>query len=324
MTELIDKILKNATENALKIVTSEVPKMLLCTHPTCDLKGQLQPTSNFSKETRNKTGFNYWCKECRRKYDLSRKEEIKAYRKIYNQVNKEKIKSYNDEYIPAHKEEIKTQHALYYEENKEKVLEHNTKYREENQDKIKQQYEDHKEEKKEVVKEWRQKLVLYETYADKLNIYEEVRHDPKNYELMQVKCNFCKEWFNPTNLEVQNRLACIERDNKQGESRLYCSEDCKVACPVYKRLTIPKDFDIKRNERPLQKELREMVLERDNYECQKCGATNVDLVCHHITGVMQNPIESADVDNCITICKKCDKFIHSQTGCKPSDLRCEK
>ena len=41
-------------------------------------------------------------------------------------------------------------------------------------------------------------------------------------------------------------------------------------------------------------------------------------------GVVQNPIESADVDICVTLCKAHHKWVHTQAGCKYYDLRCKK
>jgi len=42
----------------------------------------------------------------------------------------------------------------------------------------------------------------------------------------------------------------------------------------------------------------QMRLECDGYICQKCHRTidESELHCHHITGVEQNPIESADIE----------------------------
>jgi hypothetical protein len=48
-----------------------------------------------------------------------------------------------------------------------------------------------------------------------------------------------------------------------------------------------------------------------------------DLECHHIEGILYNPIESADVDMCVTLCENCHNYIHSQRGCKYSDLVCK-
>lgn len=71
-----------------------------------------------------------------------------------------------------------------------------------------------------------------------------------------------------------------------------------------------------------------MVLKRDNYTCQKCerhqSILNTGLHCHHFEGIKLNPIESADIDMCITLCKPCHKFIHDQAGCKYHELRCNK
>jgi len=69
-----------------------------------------------------------------------------------------------------------------------------------------------------------------------------------------------------------------------------------------------------------------MVLKRDNYTCQygDCGKTieDAELHCHHITGVVQNPIESADMDNCIIFCKEHHVLIHKNKGCGYNDLKC--
>ena len=50
------------------------------------------------------------------------------------------------------------------------------------------------------------------------------------------------------------------------------------------------------------------------YKCQKCNKhqseLDVGLHCHHVEGIMWNPIESADVDMCITYCKTCHTTIH--------------
>ena len=72
--------------------------------------------------------------------------------------------------------------------------------------------------------------------------------------------------------------------------------------------------------REVQPELRAMVLKRDKYTCQKCECTK-KLQCHHIIPVAYDPLLSADMDNCITYCKKCHKKAHQQPGCTLADIR---
>jgi hypothetical protein len=76
-----------------------------------------------------------------------------------------------------------------------------------------------------------------------------------------------------------------------GEGRLYCSEACKQACPIYKQLLYPKGFKAATS-REVQPELRQMVLARDNYICQRCDKTKdelseegIALHCHHLEGI---------------------------------------
>lgn len=71
--------------------------------------------------------------------------------------------------------------------------------------------------------------------------------------------------------------------------------------------------------------LRKMVLGRDNWTCQKCGATIDDdeLHCHHILPVASEPMLQNDMSNCITVCKRCHKKIHTEiAGCGYAELKC--
>lgn len=55
--------------------------------------------------------------------------------------------------------------------------------------------------------------------------------------------------------------------------------------------------------------VRQAVLYRDNYTCQKCGSTNKPLNVHHIcprhAGGSDNPL------NLITLCEECHKKVHA-------------
>ena len=76
--------------------------------------------------------------------------------------------------------------------------------------------------------------------------------------------------------------------------------------------------------REVQPELRKLVLKRDDYKCQKClkGLDEVQLHCHHIDPIINNPVESADIDNCVTLCKACHKEVHKLPNCSYIELKC--
>jgi len=65
-----------------------------------------------------------------------------------------------------------------------------------------------------------------------------------------------------------------------------------------------------------------MVLKRDDYTCQKCGSEEI-LHCHHIFPLNENPVMSADINNCITLCKSCHKLAHKIPGCGYHEMRCD-
>ena len=163
-------------------------------------------------------------------------------------------------------------------------------------------------------------IPLYDTHAHKIEFCEEVRRDPDNKDWLQVRCtnNECNKWFMPKTTQVYNRVYSINHIN-QGENRFYCSEECKHSCSLYGQVMYPKGFAKDNGYRPDHNEWAVMVKERDSYECQRCGAVE-NLIAHHIEGLNVNPIESADIDIGITLCKKCDKKAHSEIGCRPIDL----
>jgi hypothetical protein len=157
-------------------------------------------------------------------------------------------------------------------------------------------------------------IPLYDTYQSQLEPYGvKCRRYKEDNNILEVKCIYCDRWFIPSRISVQNKISAIN-GKASGEHNLYCSIKCKKACPTYKQKIYPKDFKINTS-REVQPELRKLVLKRDNYTCQKCDATNVELHCHHYEGIEVNPVESADIDQCITLCKQCHNNIHKKDKC---------
>ena len=167
-------------------------------------------------------------------------------------------------------------------------------------------------------------LPLYDTYAERLSNYHNIKKMIVNeLEVVGVECAYCGKIYVPTISVVSTRLRVIEgKYIGHGERQFYCSANCKKACPTFGQKKYPKGFK-QATSREVQPQLRKLVLERDNWICQKCGATETELHCHHITGIKLNPIESTDIDNCITLCKKCHKEVHKLINCGYNDLKCK-
>lgn len=169
---------------------------------------------------------------------------------------------------------------------------------------------------------YKEELPKFFLYAHKLTIDDCPARLPEN--ILWVKCAYCGSHFIPTIDQVRNRINVLN-GTSLGESRFYCSQGCRNACPIFNRKLYPAGFK-KATSREVQAELRQMRLGIDNYQCQRCGKTikQAELHCHHITGIEINPIESADIDNTITLCISCHKWVHTLKGCSYFDMRCKK
>jgi len=169
------------------------------------------------------------------------------------------------------------------------------------------------------ISKYRKTHVLYSKYASKLTIDDFPIADAKG--VLLVKCNYCGRYLKPTMTQTHSRIQSLD-GRATGENRFYCSNECKSACPIFFKKLYPRGY-APSTSREVQPELRQIVLERDNYQCERCHDKTGPLHCHHITGVKINPIESADVDNCITLCKKCHKYVHTLPDCGYNELQCK-
>lgn len=268
-----------------------------------------KPNDHFGPDKNSKDGLYSICKECKKQYYEDNKEKITLKHKEYRDNNKGKSKESHKTWYEENKERLKISRRDRYKRNKEKETLQVKEYKNKNIElfKIRQL-------------SYRKKAALYSTYKDKL-FTDESPILSSDGATMETKCKYCGKYFKPANIQVLRRIQVLE-GQQEGNCFLYCSDACKKACPTYNQKLYPKGFK-KATSREVQPELRKLVLERDNWTCQKCGEVDVELHCHHITGVEQNPIESADMDNCLTLCKDCHKVVHKQEGCRYVDLQCQ-
>lgn len=169
-------------------------------------------------------------------------------------------------------------------------------------------------------------IPTYDSYADKISYADKTKRNDKDSNILDVSCSYCGKWFIPSLGDVISRVRCLN-GTMQGESRLYCSIKCKNECPIFNKKIYPDGFKIS-SSREVQPELRQMRFKIDNYTCQRCGKHQDELDsglhCHHIEGIRWEPLESADLDKVITLCKDCHKEVHKIEGCGYNDMKCKK
>lgn len=266
------------------------------------------------------------CKKCstlhRRKYHEKVKEIENKRNREWGSNNKERVKEVNRIYYLKNKKDINRKAKEYYQRNAESILQRNKEYREANKDKVLKREKNYRENNPEKIKMNGTSWASLSIYAPQLTIEESPIDDGNGYLL--AKCTYCGKYFHPTNLQVRCRIRGL-KDQVQGECRLYCSKGCKSACPIYNQKKWPKGFK-PASSREVDPLIRQMCLERDDYTCQRCEKTidEIELHAHHIEGATQMPMLANDVDNTITLCKKCHKWTHKQDGCTTYDLRCKK
>jgi 5-methylcytosine-specific restriction endonuclease McrA len=194
-------------------------------------------------------------------------------------------------------------------EKREHILQQQKGYRLDNREDILEQKKEHAA-----------SFALFNTYGYQLTIEEDARETVEGY--LEVKCahSECRKYFIPTNKQVHNRIQALN-GNIPGESRLYCSENCKESCSLYQQRKYPKGFKNSNTiKRSFPAEFRNMVLERDNHQCVICGSTD-NLTVHHSDPFATCKMFENDMDGAFTLCEEHDKNAHSISGCTLPELR---
>jgi len=263
-----------------------------------------------------------YAKKCGASYYNKHKDKINIRIKLDRKSNPDKYREYEVTKYNKNKDIIKDRAIAYYWKNREQVLKYKKKWRDENctGDFNEKHYKKYRDTIIKNNKIYGQNPVLFETYAYQLTIEECSKSDKDG--LLLAKCTYCGHYFYPTRTEISNRVKAL-KGQKIGESRLYCSQGCKDSCSIYGKEKWPEGYGKKRNTEVVP-ELRQLALERDDYECQRCGKhiNDVALYIHHIHGATQNKMIANDLWNVITFCEDCHSWIHSQEGCKYHDLKC--
>lgn len=144
-----------------------------------------------------------------------------------------------------------------------------------------------------------------EDYVEKYPFFskiEKIRNTEDN-QSVEVKCKYCNKWFEPTGIQLFERIRQLEKEDGKDGCYFYCSDDCKKSCPLF---NLHGDPFQKTNVQYTSEEyeiFRTFVLERDKYTCQFCGdqATNV----HHERPQKLEPFFSLDPCFAWSCCKRC-------------------
>ena len=94
---------------------------------------------------------------------------------------------------------------------------------------------------------------------------------------------------------------------QQYRKQIYCSKQCLNKSEKLYGGKQERDLDYKNQIRFSGNKYK--VLERDNYTCQICGNTT-QLVVHHKDDSGQSDNPNNDMDNLITLCRRCHINIH--------------
>ena len=286
-----------------------MPSKLINGLKKCNKCKEWKEPEYFDWNNKKKGYLKSWCKSCMKK-------DKKEWHQRNRDTNNERAKMY----LYANWDYFKQKQEEYYKKNKEVI--------------IKKNKEEFREWRKEWAKNNPEKIASYNykrnnsslsfdsasKIREEIEIYEEIRESENGN--VEVRCANCENWFEPKRKELNNRIKAIY-GKLDGESKLYCSQECKDNCPTFHQKIYPKGHK-PYLDREAQPELSKMVLERDEYTCIKCQRhqNEIEVHCHHIEGIRWNPVESADIDNCTTLCVDCHREVHQEKGCTYSDMQC--
>lgn len=298
-------------DNFFDIDIAEFEQEILKTCTKCGKTFSLN-IENFALDKNTKSGFKTWCRSCNKEYAA-----------LYRLKNKKKASRYGAEYRKKNPDKIKELNSRYYKNNSERLIFSQSEYFQKNKDKIRETRKANKRlvlKRRRVATEYQSKKANYLRTVRSIGFIDKIRKSQIDSNLAEVKCAYCGKWYHPTNGDVSSRLKSI--NSTSPSNTFYCSDECKISCPVFGKALYPKGFK-KGTSREVTPFARQLCFERDEWTCQKCGVTDKSLHCHHVKSYIQNKILSNDIENMITLCVDCHKEMHKRKCCRYQELKCD-
>jgi len=117
-------------------------------------------------------------------------------------------------------------------------------------------------------------------------------------------------WIHRLGIQPKPRIATLKGHKKSDSCKKKLSEWAKTRVgdknSNWRNGATPKNMLIRGRQ---WRERRRLVLERDNYECTKCGC-DLDLHVHHIKPVSRFPELVNELSNLLTLCAHCHYQLH--------------
>lgn len=145
---------------------------------------------------------------------------------------------------------------------------------------------------------------IKEIHKDKFEILSEYKNART---VVEVKCNICDYTWEATPDHLINR--------KQGCMKCFYRNNTQENHPNWNP-NLTQEERIKKRNYEDYVNWRNQVYERDNYTCQCCKQRGRELNAHHLDGYNWCKEKRIDVNNGITLCKKCHKKFHKKYGKK--------
>ena len=144
----------------------------------CTKCGIEKDETEFTKDSSNKDGLYYRCRDCGREYYETNREKISLRSKIYRNKNKEKKYQTDKEYRDKNKEKIAQQKKEYSANNKEKLSNAQKEYYSNNKEAISQQKKEYNQRNKEKVADRHREYA--KKHKKEVNKYKDKYHRNKN------------------------------------------------------------------------------------------------------------------------------------------------